>query len=276
MNYNQFKRDMKDNRYVRLLLYPWGIRKFRNEYRRYQESEWPGVVKTFKKKHEGERCFIIGNGPSLTAEDLDLIKDEISFAANKIYKIYERTSWRPTYYICMDYMSLAEGIAADLYQIEADTLFINWQQRELVGKKGNVVYINANPRYVVNIWNDREVVFSENCDQFIDNARTVTYTAIQLAAYMGFKEIYLLGVDATYPFYKDGKGRKHSTTTAEAHFKDGGYNRIDYLVKETNEYGFSKAKDHCRINNIKIENVTRGGRLDAFDRKELEDVLTGK
>ncbi len=38
--------------------------------------------------HSGKRCFIIGNGPSLKSEDLDKLRDEISFASNGIYLIF--------------------------------------------------------------------------------------------------------------------------------------------------------------------------------------------
>ena len=56
----------------------------------------------FKNKYAGKRCFIIGNGPSLTPSDLDLIKGEYSFAANRIYYIFEKTEWRPTFYCNQD------------------------------------------------------------------------------------------------------------------------------------------------------------------------------
>lgn len=44
-----------------------------------------------KNKYQGKRCFIIGNGPSLTAEDLDKLENEICFAANRIYNIFPKT-----------------------------------------------------------------------------------------------------------------------------------------------------------------------------------------
>ena len=56
----------------------------------------------YKDKHLGQRCFIIGNGPSLKAKDLDKIKGEFSFGANMIYKIFPETNWRPTYYFVED------------------------------------------------------------------------------------------------------------------------------------------------------------------------------
>ena len=40
--------------------------------------------------------------------------------------------------------------------------------------------------------------FSNNASRLLYDSNTVTYIMIQLAAYMGFNEIYLLGVDCNY------------------------------------------------------------------------------
>ena len=40
-----------------------------------------------KNKFKNKRCFIVGNGPSLTVQDLDRLVGEDCFAANLIFKI---------------------------------------------------------------------------------------------------------------------------------------------------------------------------------------------
>ena len=64
------------------------------------------ALKQFQNIHIGERCFIVGNGPSLRCEDLDMLKQEITFGSNYIYKIFNKTDWRPTYYFNSDNMVL--------------------------------------------------------------------------------------------------------------------------------------------------------------------------
>ncbi len=270
---NQLLRDIKDSIPFRTIMYPIGSYKFNKYNREYLNSKYPEMIMNLKEKYRGNRCFIIGNGPSLKASDLDMIAGEFSFGANKIYNIYDKTTWRPTFYICMDSMSIAEEIANESDKIQADYCFINWQQHKCFEGDTRIYFCNANPRYVINIWGDDNVTFSTDCARVIDNARTVTYTAIQLAAYMGFNEIYLLGVDANYPFYRDRHGRKHGTDATEAHFMNGGYNRIDYMVKETNENGYRVAKEYGDTHGVRIVNCTRGGKLDVFEREDLEKVL---
>ena len=275
MSKNKYEiiRDIKDSVWFRTLLYPYGCYKFNRYVEEYNNSEYPSKIKKFENIHCGERCFVIGNGPSLSSSDLDLIKDEKTFAVNKIYNIFPMTEWRPTYYLCMDYLSMIEEIASEINLLEAGTIFLNWQQYKQIQKRENYIFCNFNPRYVINFWSDKKVVFSEDCSKYIDNARTVTYSALQMAVYMGFSEIYLLGVDNSFPIYKDGKGKKHFTDTKEAHFKNGGYNRVDYMVKETNEYGYKIAQEYCMHKGVKIYNATRGGKLEVFPRVSLEEVL---
>lgn len=53
---------------------------------------------------KGERVWVIGNGPSLTAEDLTALHErgEICVAVNRIHLIYDRTPWRPNAYFLVD------------------------------------------------------------------------------------------------------------------------------------------------------------------------------
>ena len=44
--------------------------------------------------HKGKRAFILGNGPSLSIADLNKLKNEITFASNKIYLAFEKTDIR--------------------------------------------------------------------------------------------------------------------------------------------------------------------------------------
>ncbi len=44
-----------------------------------------------KDIHRGERCFIIGNGPSLKQTDLSRLKDEFTFGMNRFYLMFP--SW---------------------------------------------------------------------------------------------------------------------------------------------------------------------------------------
>jgi len=59
-------------------------------------------LKKFKDIHRGKRCFIVATGPSLTLEDVEKIKGEITFGMNSVYKLFDKTDWRPDYYGVID------------------------------------------------------------------------------------------------------------------------------------------------------------------------------
>jgi len=48
-----------------------------------------------KDSHKGERCFLIGNGPSLRQTDLTLLKNEFTFGFNRIFLAAEELNFTP-------------------------------------------------------------------------------------------------------------------------------------------------------------------------------------
>ena len=74
-------------------------------------------VKKLKNKHDGERCFIVCTGPSLTVEDVDKLKDETCFGINSITNIFGSTAWRPKYYAVANHKLLCSQLA-DIYKEE--------------------------------------------------------------------------------------------------------------------------------------------------------------
>ena len=59
-------------------------------------------LKALRNTHAGERCFIIGNGPSLNKLDLTLLRSERTFGVNAIYTNYQRMGFYHTYYVVED------------------------------------------------------------------------------------------------------------------------------------------------------------------------------
>ena len=57
-------------------------------------------LEALKDTHIGETCFVIGNGPSLKARNIDKLKENriFCFASKGIYNIFEETQWRPQIY----------------------------------------------------------------------------------------------------------------------------------------------------------------------------------
>ncbi len=270
-------RSLREKLLIRLLVAPIYILKRKKEHREYINSADSEEIKKFKNLHQGERCFILGNGPSLNSEDLDKLKNETTFASNQIYKIFDRTDWRPTYYVSID-KSFLKGEFETNGDIPVDCRkkFI-----DVYGKNNkkltNSIFIFAHPNYTVNVFNEKPK-YSEDISDHISMGQTVAYTMIQIATYMGFKEIYLLGVDFSMPYIKDKHGKIHKTDEEKTHFDGVNISYPHYIIAvnyQSQLNAYLDAKEYCERNKIKIVNSTRGGKLEVFKRIPLEMVLEG-
>ena len=102
------------------------------------------------------------------------------------------------------------------------------------------------------------------------------YTAVQLAAYMGFSEIYLIGVDHHFHISQNNKGEIVVDNSVKDYFSDK-YNEdkanlyIPNTEKSTMTYVAMKA--HCDKRGIRVFNATRGGKLEVFSRVDFDTLF---
>jgi len=168
----------------------------------------PTNIIDFKNIHQGKRCFIIGNGPSLQETPLEELNSEYTFATNKINKIYSETDWRPTYFSYTQSKRWAKN--NNLYKNvnktinEGVTCFIAPQHSGFIEQSENVLYYSDVKRIgYENIEclgdphppDGDEDYWSSDINNCIYQYCSSISAMYQLACYMGFKKIYLLGCD---------------------------------------------------------------------------------
>ena len=113
--------------------------------------------------------------------------------------------------------------------------------------------------------------FSTDIAHQLDCRGTVTFTCMQLAAYMGFSRIYLLGVDHNYQKTIDIHGNVVVDPNAKDYFCEGYDDDIkDAVVHDmgNNTRAYQDAKAYCdqTRGRTTIYNATRGGKLEVFER----------
>ena len=230
--------------------------------------------KALKDINKGQRCFIIGNGPSLTANDLTLLKDEYTFAANRVFYIYAKTLWRPTYYCCQDevvFRDIVDKVPSVIEDSEFgffSSYLKRFSNEELINNEKSMFF------YSLFSENHSKIGFSDEIERYVYDGGTITYAAIQIAVYMGFSEIYLLGVDNNYSA-TSFKGSGISASDVKASYFEGMPSDIKMTKPrpESSEMSFMIAKEYADKHNILIANATRGGKLEVFPRVKLESVL---
>ncbi|MCM1157446.1 MAG: DUF115 domain-containing protein [Bacteroidales bacterium] len=225
----------------------------------YEDSKYL-KLKKFYNKYSGESCFIVSMGPSLTAEDLNKIRYEFTFGMNSICLKFEELNWYPTFYGIQD-KYVYEKIKNDVNKIDKIPVFVGStiKSKEV---HDNWIYFPLNSAY-----HDYEARIgryfskvSDDCYSVVYDGYSITYSLIQLAIYMGFKEIYLIGNDCNY------LGDKH-------HFVEYGYvDKNHKVVGNRMLAAYYDLAKYIENTDVKIYNATRGGMLEAFPRVDIDKM----
>lgn len=269
--YIMLKHKIGEKLLVRYLYTPFiKLREFYVSHILYSKSDRE-KIKNLENRYAGKRCFVVGNGPSLTAEDLGLIKGEISFACNRIYHIFHETSWRPDFYVCVDPIQLKEN-RKEILGLQEAIKFISCRS-DLEDEK--TIKINDQREYIINPYKAYNVRFSDAADRRLYTHSTVLYVVLQIAIYMGFTEVVLLGVDHNFKTMTNEKNIVVVNETVEKNHFAAQKESDQNIVFDTNgaNRDYWAAKVIAEKRKIKIINATRGGCLEIFQRRRLEEIL---
>lgn len=219
-----------------------------------------------KNKHKNKRAFIIANGPSLKPRDLDLLKNEITLASNKIYLAFEQTNWRPSYYFVTDGLVYTQNYKK-IDQLRLNKFFSS-HMISLKKKMKDSTYFSLSYQ--------QPAQFKTNPIFGIYSGSTVTYVMLEFAIYMGIKEIYLIGLDFNFELPNNVSSKELICEGEMNHFHKG-YRKIGEKWTKPNlqlqRDAFLKAKDYCKKNNIKIYNVSKNTKLDVFESIDFEKII---
>lgn len=235
----------------------------------------------YKNRYKGQRCFLVGNGPSLTASDLTLIKNEITFGCNRIYESFSMTSWRPSFLFSVD-----TCFASDFNRYKENKLtmplFLSGAIYKALKKKpGNAMYIDF-------IYEDEYKVTGNPLSYLYSSNATVMATMIETAMYMGFEEIYLIGVDCSNTL-QSGQGHfidNYYTKESKRNLEKKGMRREigqKMTLHDLGNYYVDNAMvayhalgEWAKAHHVRIYNATRGGYLEVFERVNLNEAVAGK
>lgn len=243
----------------------------------YDKIFFNPLLKRFDNLHQGEQCFIIGNGPSLKMEDLDVLYQHnmCSVGVNGIFHAFPRTKWRPSYYLATDSVAYV-GWKKELMKLETQILFLG----DLVDKddvvQSSFDELVSMPNVYSFHWQRIPGVSKDfSCGCYV--CGTVIEACLQLAIYMGFKEIYLMGMDFNY------HSSPHADSYFDEHYLDI-YKReavyLKSLPKNINEFDYENVaynlfliRRFSESNSIRIYNATRGGKLEVFERVDFDTLF---
>ena len=275
------------------------LRPFRSVYRpetRAFDFAWMTDANVRKMKirltalqgqYTGQRCFVMGNGPSLNQMDLELLRGEHVWAANRCSLLFERVSWRPGFYIAID-TRVVPDIADEinrLIETLKDTKFFFPLHFRLAGtlrSRRNVYWYQE--RHCLDRPHEPLDVFTPDASQWVSAARTVTVASLQLAAYLGFSPIYLIGCDTSYSVPATAEvgeeNPDHLTSTRDddpnhfdpRYFGAGRKWHEPHVERMIAHYEESKLA--CNDLGVDVFNATVGGKLEVFPRIDFEQLFS--
>ncbi|WP_026524916.1 6-hydroxymethylpterin diphosphokinase MptE-like protein [Butyrivibrio sp. MB2005] len=257
-----------NNRIIRVMTYPLLIMKHKKAKSHYLSCNYGKEILTLKDKYKGKRCFIVANGPSLTVDNLNAIKEsgELSFGMNRIYDLFDQTEWRPDFYFCYDREFIASEYE-NLLKLPIKTFFFEFSkvpEKRRVDREGVYYYISE---YVFSAVRGK-AISDHVCEELEKQASFVTNTThlcIEFAMYMGFKEIILIGVDHDYSY---GYGKNHAKGIKEGvHTSKHNPHVCDLDVSRTK---FCQYRDYAKTHDIKIWDASKGGKLGVFEAADFE------
>lgn len=218
------------------------------------------ALEAFRNKHAGQRCFVIANGPSLATMDLSPLKNEFTFGMNRLYLIFDQMGFVPTYH-CVVNDLVIEQFANDIAALPTKK-FLNWSQRNLFRPQDDLLFLKT----YLNFEDD----FSYDLAKGVYSGGTVTYVTLQLAYYMGFSEVYLIGLDHNFA----EKGRPNATEVREQ-AEDKSHFHPNYFPKGVkwqlpdlyrSELAYAKARQAYEKDGRVIKDATVGGKCDVFEK----------
>ena len=235
------------------------------------EPDFEGLEK-FYNRYSGQRCFIIGNGHSLNDIDLNLIQGEYSFGVNSLYYKTKEMGFAPTFYVVEDSSVMKENIE-EIKNYKAPFKFFPTIYRKLHPKDTGTYFFRMNrgfydktsPNYAI-------PRFSTDASQVLYCGQSVTFINLQLAFYMGFTEVYLVGMDFSYII---PKSHKRTGDVLLSDTDDPNHFHKDYFGKgktwkdpklDRVLLNYNKAKFVYETVGRKIYNATVGGHLELFER----------
>lgn len=250
----------------------------------------------YKNIHHGERCFIMGNGPSLKDVDFLKLKKEFVFGVNQIMSVPGWEEANINYWVCID---------GDILGIWNNSDYSFYKKMLMLSERDIDVFVPIEARYYcryhhleeclnINYMNIKEQYINLDCpmeinfpdmEKFIMQPYNAVIGCINIAIYMGFKEIYLLGCNQSvledeikyylgnqslnmHAFTDDDTSAKITLNRIQA---KGMYFEIKTQLTQLLQYRL--LNELCKRNNIRLVNLSVPTLIESIPQMPITEVL---
>lgn len=227
-----------------------------------------GAIAALKNIHVGKRAWIVGNGPSVRLEDLAAIpKDDISFCFNRFYLSYGDNPLRETYVVSADTLMIKD-FGQEMIDLAAGLPLFCLPPSRLPDLHGEYVLLPPADHYLP--------LFSQDPEKFVTVGGSSVFVALQMAWYMGIRDVVLYGMDYSFSV----KMQRDPRFPFPVSFEEGNHFIKSYRGAKPwcpptwrdISAGFLNARVAFELTGGRILNATRGGRLQTFARADFDEI----
>jgi len=216
-------------------------------------------------RHLDERCVLMANGPSLNRMDLSFLRRQTVIGLNKIFLGFRKFHFYPRYYVSVNRMVLQQSAEA-IARLNC-VKFISDRADGLLAEDALTYRINTTraPHR-----------FCHDISQGVHEGWTVTYAALQIAYFLGFSEVVLIGMDHKFAYngapnqaqQLDGPDPNHFSPDYFGHGQQ--WNNPD-LAHSEESYGI--ARTEFERDGRRIIDATVDGACTVFEKADYRDLF---
>lgn len=223
------------------------------------------MIQRLKNRHSGQRCVIICNGPSLNKTDFSLIRSEICIGLNKIFLGFKTFHFYPKYYVAVNEKVLRQSER----QIKALTSvkFLSNRCPDLFSENALTNILETQKPH------DK---FCKDIQRGLEEGSTVTYAALQVAFFLGFQSVIIVGMDHKFDYEGAPNETKVMVGGDMNHFSDEyfGYGqKWDNPDLANSEKSYQIARNVFEQDGRQIIDATVSGACTIFEKQSLKDAL---
>ena len=256
---------MKNNLFTKFVNLSYGFRLFIDNRILYpivkKNNDW-----SILDKYKGKDVLVVGNGPSLNKTKLDRI-NMVSIGMNKINLLYDKTSWRPSIITCVNGLVIKQN--KDFFNTTDSIVILPTRALYLgVKKRKNVLFVKS-----LNTMD-----FQKNIDKGIGFVgSTVTYTALQIAAYLNPSSVNIVGVDHYFKNYTGKAAIEKYEGNDTDHFDPNYFKGQLWGLPdlEGSELAYNEAKKYFEKVRISVTDYTIDGKLEIFKKSDIIYIYKG-
>lgn len=225
-------------------------------------SSW---LSSLKDRHLDERAVLVANGPSLNRMRLDFLRRETVIGMNKIFLGFKKFRFYPRYYVAVNRKVIEQS--AEQIRAMNCVKFVPAHSTHLVPENALTHHIETrNP----------PARFCRDIAQGVHEGWTVTYAALQIAHYLGFKEVIIIGMDHRYEYSGAPNEARRLDGPDPNHFSPdyfGGGQTWDNPDLAHSEESYSIARVEFEKDGRRIIDATLDGACTIFEKADYRQIF---